>query len=233
MVLEVKSFIAELRREVTQRNSWIGPHPLSKLLLEGKLTRPQVQAWATQKYIRQSYLTRSLARVIATCPDIEGRAMLTDQLYEEETGGISKTKCHTLLFEEFCEQLGITRQQLHAAEPLPTTTAFIHWTESLSFKSFAEGGAALTIAGEGASEQAMERLATTFRRHYGVKDTEFYEVHERLEKEHTASGDRIIERYVTTEEMQTKVRRAVIERLEVSTLFNDGIYRHYVLGENL
>ena len=63
------------------------------------------------------------------CPDLAERRKLAESVYEEETGKLSGSKAHPELFLDLAAGVGLRRDEVRAAEPLPSTAALIHWFE--------------------------------------------------------------------------------------------------------
>src|SRR6266545_8153904 len=145
MALSREAFARELKDTIKRGRSF-GGHPLWAKIAAGRLERPQVQGFARQFYLQVVEFPRAVSALHSRCPDREERIKLAESVYEEETGRLSKSKPHPELFLDFCAGLGLTRAAVAATEPLPETTALIHWFElSTRERPFLEGVAAINL----------------------------------------------------------------------------------------
>lgn len=70
-------------------------HPFHRLLHDGKLTKPQVQAWALNRYVYQAHIPMKDAALIARCPDPDLRKAWRSRLADHDgddrrPGGIAR-----------------------------------------------------------------------------------------------------------------------------------------------
>ncbi|HEX7665385.1 MAG TPA: iron-containing redox enzyme family protein, partial [Polyangiaceae bacterium] len=91
-----------------QKHHWGYPH----------LTRPGLTRAQHFEHFKHEYLVYVrdfpvlLARCLGTVPDaIEVRKSLAENIYEEQTGGISKSAPHPELFLQMMEGMGYRREQ--------------------------------------------------------------------------------------------------------------------------
>jgi pyrroloquinoline-quinone synthase len=229
MTLERKRFAEELMAEVRRKRSF-GGHPLWFKAQEGRLSRPQLQGFATQFYLQVYEFPRAVSALHSRCLDFGERRKLAESLYEEETGTLSGTKPHPELFLDFCEGVGLARDAVRVAEPLPSTAALTQWFEySTKVLSFLEGVAAINFVAEGQVVGAFAPLARGLQRHYGLSKeaVAFWDVHEMADAEHSAVGDHIVVRNASSEEVRERVRSAVRTSLAMWWQLFDGIDRAY------
>jgi pyrroloquinoline-quinone synthase len=164
------------------------------------------------------------------CTDLQERVKLAESVYEEETGRLSGSKPHPELFLDFTTSLGLARDEVLGATPLPSTAALIHWFEySTKILPYLEGVAAINLAAEGQVVGAFGPFARGLQRHYGLSEpaVAFWDVHELADAEHSDVGDHIVVKYATTEEIQGRIRAAVRTSLGMWWQFFDGVDREY------
>jgi pyrroloquinoline-quinone synthase len=187
------------------------------------------RVWAAQFFLQVREFPRAVSALHASCPFPQERIKLAESLYEEETGRISGCNLpHPELFLRFGEGLGLAREAMTDAAPLPATAALIDWFElSTKQRSFIEGAAAINLAAEGQVPGSFGRLARALEKHYGLtrEQVAFWDVHEEADREHSDVGDHIVVRFATTEEWQRRVREAVEHSLDMWWQFFDGIER--------
>jgi pyrroloquinoline-quinone synthase len=229
MALNKEAFVAELM-EMIRRGRSFGGHPLWWKISDGRLDRSQLQGFAKQFFLQVVEFPRAVSALHARCRDLEERRKLAESLYEEETGRLSRSKPHPELFLDFCAGLGLSRDEVRAAEPLPGTAALIHWFElSTKERPFLEGVAAINLAAEGQVVGAFGPFARALQKHYGLSTeaVAFWDVHELADAEHSDVGDHIVVRHATTDQIQAGVRGAVRTSLTMWWLFFDDMDRAY------
>lgn len=229
MALDKAAFVQELTELIRKRRSF-GGHPLWWKISEGQVSREQLQGFATQFFLQVVEFPRAVSALHSRCPDREERIKLAESVYEEETGRLSKSKPHPELFLDFCAGLGLKRDDVLAAEPLPGTAALIHWFEiSTKERPFLEGVAAINLAAEGQVVGNFGPFADALQGHYGLSKAAvaFWDVHEVADAEHSDVGDHIVVRHATTDAIQAGVRDAVKTSLRMWWLFFDDMDRAY------
>ncbi len=223
-----QAFIQELKKTIDARRTF-GGHPLWSKIAAGELPIRDVRTWAVQFFLQVREFPRAVSALHANCPFPDERIELAESLYEEETGRISGCNlAHPELFIRFGEGLGLAREAMTEAEPLPATAALIHWFElSTKQRSFIEGAAAINLAAEGQVPGSFGPLARALEKHYGLtrERVAFWDVHEVADRDHSDIGDHIVVRFATTDEWREKVRRAVEQSLAMWWQFFDGIER--------
>lgn len=225
MALARAEFAASLLREIRAGRSF-GAHPLWRKIEEGRASSAELGGFARQFFLQVVEFPRAVSALHSRCTDLDERRKLAESLYEEETGRISGTKPHPELFLDFGAGVGLTRDAMLAAVPLPSTAALIHWFEvSTKILSFLEGVAAINLAAEGQVVGAFGPFARALERHYGLSAAEvaFWDVHEQADADHSDVGDHIVVAHATTDEAQAAVAHAVRTSLGMWRQFFDGI----------
>ena len=229
MALTAREFGESLMVEVRAGRSF-GGHPLWFKIQEGRLSRAGLGGFARQFFLQVVEFPRAVSALHSRCPDLEERRKLAESVYEEETGKLSGSKAHPELFLDFAAGVGLRREEVLAAEPLPSTAALIHWFEySTKLLPFLEGVAAINLAAEGQVVGAFGPFARALQKHYGLSETEvaFWDVHELADAEHSDVGDHIVVKHATTDELQRRVRQAVRTSLVMWWQFFEGIDDRY------
>jgi pyrroloquinoline-quinone synthase len=216
-------------RDVHERRSF-GRHPLWLKIAEGRLSRPALGQFARQFFLQVVEFPRAVSALHSRCPDLAERVKLAESIYEEETGRLSGSKPHPELFLDFAAACGVSRAEMLATEPLPSTAALIHWFEfATKILPFYEGVAAINLAAEGQVVGAFGPFARALQKHYGLDEAAvaFWDVHEIADAEHSDVGDHIVVRFATTAERQEAIRKAVHTSLAMWTQFFDGMDRRF------
>ena len=226
MPKSTQAFVKELLTTIQAKRSF-GGHPLWKEIAAGKVSPEGLKIFAQQFFLQVREFPRAVSAMHANCPYADARVELAESLYEEETGQISGCGLpHPELFIKFGEAVGLKREEMTEAEPLPGTAALIHWFEtSTKNRSFLEGAAAINLAAEGQVPGAFANFARALEEHYGLStdDVAFWDVHEEADKDHSDVGDHIVVRYAVTDEWQDRARSAVNQSLAMWWQFFDGI----------
>ena len=210
---------------VHERRSF-GRHPLWHRIADGKASRVGLRIFAAQFFLQVREFPRALSALHSRCLDVDERRKLAESLYEEETGLLSDSCPHPELFIKFGVGLGMRREELLDAAPLPETAALIDWFElSTKDRSFPEGIGAITVAAEGQVPGNFASFARALERHYGLKkdDVSFFDIHEIADRDHSDVGDSILSRMALSDELRERIRGAVSRSLDMWWMFFDGI----------
>lgn len=224
-----RSFGESLMEEVRAGRSF-GGHPLWFKIQEGRLSRTQLQGFAKQFFLQVLEFPRAVSALHSRCTDLQERVKLAESVYEEETGRISGSKAHPELFLDFAAALGLRRDEVLGAVPLPSTAALIHWFEySTKILPFLEGVAAINLAAEGQVVGAFGPFARALEKRYGLSESAvaFWDIHELADAEHSDVGDHIVIKHATTEDIRTRIRAAVKTSLGMWWQFFEGMDREY------
>lgn len=231
MAVEAAAFVQELYDLVAERHS--RDHPLIGMIERGELTRSQLLGFAVQFYqLFPKVFPKPISALYARCPDDpEIEKHLLENLMEEGTGQVSGSASHRDLYIQFGEALGLSRQVLDEAEPLPETAALVNWRDVLFFqRPWVEAMAAQGYALEGTAAERMKRIVRGLQEHYRIpsEGMRYWMVHIEVEDEHGAIGPLAVERYARTDEQQAAVRQAIQRTLDAFWNVFDGITRCYV-----
>ncbi len=226
MAKSTPEFVEELMKTIQAKRSF-GGHPLWHAIAAGQVSREGLKLFAQQFFLQVREFPRGISALHTNCPFPEARAELAENIYEEETGKISGCGLpHPELFIKFGEAVGLKREEMIDAEPLPSTAALVHWFELASKnRSFLEGAAAMTLAAEGQVPGAFANFARALEKQYGLdrEAVAFWDVHEEADKDHSDVGDHIVVQHATSDELQERTRRAVNESLAMWWQFFDGM----------
>jgi pyrroloquinoline-quinone synthase len=220
-----ENFVRELFSVVHERRSF-GRHPLWLKIADGKVSRSGMRIFAAQFFLQVREFPRALSALHSRCYNAAERVKLAESLYEEETGLISGSAPHPELFVRVGVGLGMKREELVEAKPLPSTAALIDWFElSTKDRSFAEGIGAINVAAEGQVPGNFASFARALEKHYGLtrEQVAFFDVHEIADRDHSDVGDNILSQLPMSDSDRAKVRAAAERSLEMWWQFFDGI----------
>lgn len=222
-----EKMVRDLFALVHERRSF-GRHPLWLKIRDGKVPKLKMPVFAAQFFLQVREFPRALSAMHSRCTNMAERVKLAESLYEEETGLISGSAPHPELFIRFGLGLGMKREELTEARPLPSTAALIDWFElSTKDRSFAEGIGAINVAAEGQVPGNFASFARGLEQHYGLtrEQVSFFDVHEIADKDHSDVGDNILSHLPLGEDQKLRVRQAVERSLDMWWQFFDGIER--------
>lgn len=221
-----EEFLAELMEQV-QRNKVLGQHPLYLRILEGEPSLEEIHFFMKQYYV--SGLGRFytyIAGVLSKCTDLRAAGELAENVYEEATGKLSGTKAHPELFLDNCAAIGLSREEVENELPIPESQIKADWYEHISKQAtFLEGLAAFTVGVEAQVPGASGAFGEAIKKHYGAGDDgiTFWTMHDKMDAEHTGTGDTIIGKLARTDEERRLVRNGALGALRTQRLVWDGI----------
>src|SRR5436305_3271612 len=169
-------------------------HPVLQEMAKPKKNLPLVSKMALQAFHLTQAFTGYLGMIYCHCPSQESRTALAVNLYEEETGALSKTANHMDLMKRFILALGLTEEQIENEVPLPTTIDLIQYRKTLceNPETLHMGAAAVMIASEGQSleTKAGKTKDQLIPEMYGLKpeDLAFFAVHAVEDVYHVGDG---------------------------------------------
>lgn len=128
------------------------------------LTRPGLSRAQLLVHFRHEYATYVrdfpilLARCLGQVPDVpEARRALAENLYEEQTGGLSQSAPHPELFLRMMEGLGFSRADFHDRDLHPAAQDYKDWLYATSAeRPWQAACALLTIFVEGSVNERRE-----------------------------------------------------------------------------
>jgi len=225
-VLEPGEFIEEclaFKRSHSPRSVFL------RRLIQGKLSPPELRAWAKDFYWYVDPAIASIAAWMANTPTLSGRNLyrLIARNLAGEMGFIKEDDHHDL-YLRFCAGLDISREEildgLPSAGTVGAACAVGHYCRS----SFVEGLGAFGLAVEmELPEQAGVAgvFAKSLGEHYGIdsKALEFWWVHVEAEDEHGHNAVDALRACAQTLEEQALIRRA----FRLSVLAHCGMREGY------
>ncbi len=148
-------FLETLLRAMDGKHHWAWEH-----FTAGRLTKAQLKIHFQQEYaVYVRDFPVFLARIHGKNPPPSARRMLAENIYEEDTGGLSLGKSHPELFLAMMEGLGFTAHDFEHVRPLPASRTYRAWLDTMSnHRHWVMGAATLTIFVEGSMNDRKELL---------------------------------------------------------------------------
>ena len=202
-------------------------HPFYQAWSEGKLSKSILAEYAKQYYAHVRAFPTYVSAVHSRCEDLSIRQQLLENLIEEERGAEN----HPELWLRFAESLGVDREEVKAAELLPSTKDSVARLKSLTqSEDYREGLAALF-----AYELQIPEVARTKREglksFYQLSDeraVSFFRVHESIDILHQDVERTILNSQCKTNAEKSRAVAAAAESAKALWSFLDGVTAVYL-----
>lgn len=200
------------------------------------LTAKGAQVLVRQWGIFTRHSRRCWAYVVGNCPQVELRKFIvTENLYEEEA---LEGHSHFDLVLRMGQALGLSREEIESAVPLPTTSiALLAWETLTKNRSWFEGAAAKAVL-EMTNNQncgnfsALEAERWMRQLKLSCEDAEFWLLHDSVDKLHGNGAVTLMEKYLETQIEREAALQAARESMLAWRIYLDGIYDAAVAKEN-
>ena len=196
----------------------------SKDRLTAQGARTLLQQWGI--FTRHS--RRCWAYVVGNCPHTEIRKfVVTENLYEEEA---LEGHSHFEILLRMGSALGLSREELELAKPLPSTVVALHAWEALTKnRSWYEGIAAKAVLErtnnpDCGNFSALEAERWMRQLKLSRDDVEFWLLHDSVDQIHGDGALRLMEKYLKTDDEREAAIRAAEESMMAWRVYLDGIY---------
>ncbi|MGH7824697.1 MAG: TenA family transcriptional regulator [Candidatus Binatia bacterium] len=224
MTQQQSPFAVAIDKIVADYNNSLEWVSFSKDRLTIEAARVLVKQWANfTRHSRQCW-----AFVVGNCPIVEVRKFIvTENLYEEEA---QEGHSHFEILARMGMALGLTRDEIVNAKPLPATIVAMHAWEALTKnRTWYEGLAAKSVLERtnnpncgnfsgNEAERWMRQLGLT------KEDTEFWWMHDSVDQIHGDGSLNLLEKYLKTEDERRAALRAAEESMMAWKVYFDGFY---------
>jgi pyrroloquinoline quinone (PQQ) biosynthesis protein C len=238
--LTTSRFQEEMLRIMDRKHHWAWPAFSDGRATKDQMTRHFQQEFAV--YVRDFPVL--LARIHGQNPPPAVRRMLAENIYEEDTGGLSLGKSHPELFLQMMAGLGLTPATFEGVRLLPPARRYRVWLErSSNHRDWVVGAAVMTVFVEGSvkdrkelSEPSKPKTAEEIEaiveqhplvRHYGlpVDAMDLIRAHQMVEAGHRHDAYHMVVNHATTRAQQQAVLRHLKTSLTLWTAYRDGVAR--------
>lgn len=213
VAMDRKEFAERLRSTLEERRTL--DHPIFRELFAGGCNWPLLRMLSIEGYQITRYFIEYISNLYFYCPLPDHKRSLLYNLFEEETGRISRTKNHVALMEDFIRAQGITDEERDSHVPTAATRELIDY-RLRAVKTpgmYHIGAAAVMIASEGQSLETSsgEPRHALLGKVYGLSEdaTRFFVVHQREDVGHVGEGVSLVADLCTTPQMQAEALEAV------------------------
>jgi pyrroloquinoline quinone (PQQ) biosynthesis protein C len=217
-------FAAAIDKIVADCNNSLEWVAFSKDRLTKEAARVLVEQWSSfTRHSRQCW-----AYVVGNCPHVEVRKFIvTENLYEEEA---LEGHSHFEILVRMGMALGLTRDEIEHAKPLPSTVvAMCAWEALTKNRTWYEGLAAKSVlertnnpACGNFSHNEAERWARQLK--LSREDTEFWWMHDSVDQIHGDESLRLLEAYLKTDAEKKAALQAAEESMMAWKVYFDGFY---------
>jgi pyrroloquinoline-quinone synthase len=210
---------------------------------EPGLTRAQLKTHFQQEYaVYVRDFPVFLARIHGQSPPASVRRMLAENIYEEDTGGLSLGRSHPELFLQMMDGLDLAEREFQRIALLPASRRYRAWLDDVSAsRDWVVGAAVLTIFVEGSvkdrdeimkpsAAKTTEEIEETIRRHtlvrhYGVppEKMDLIRAHQAVEAGHRHDAYEIVIGHASSTVLQRKVLTALERSLKLWLQYRDGV----------
>lgn len=208
-------------------------HPIFEEFLRPEPNWLLLRMMTLQAYQITKHFLEYVENLYFYCPNPIHKRRLLINLYEEETGRISKTKNHVSLMEDFIRAIGISDKERDSVKAFPETQELIDYRMEhvRNQDKYHMGAAAVMIASEGQSleTKAGEAKDGILSRIYNLKEEDllFFTVHAKEDVGHVKEGLAVVSDLCTTAEMQKEAIEAVRHTCNLFRGMYDSVARQY------
>lgn len=236
------TFVRDLRDMINSRKKMTSR--LYQVILSGNAPQRLLKNFVIHRYPIKNFWTRNILGIASRIDDYGLRSSLIENIYEEETGAITKSKRHLDTFADFGTAVGVTAEELHATPLLPQTKALIEHNLEVCNSSvhFTAGVASVLLLMEGQPpimSQNRTSMLDVMRDVYllPAEGYEFFVHHasstatddhvSALEDDHAQAAERILSRYCITAELQEQAKRYLQRAIDLRHAHFDAIHDLY------
>jgi pyrroloquinoline-quinone synthase len=181
-------------------------HPFYRAWNAGSLSQATLRDYATQYFAQVDAFPRFVSTVHSRCPDIAVRKVLLENLVDEELHGPD----HPELWLRFAERLGVSRDEVRSAEPLPETRATVETLFELASGDWRDGLCAL-FAYEAQVPEVSRTKMEGLRRFYGIEDeraVSFFQAHLTYDVAHARAVAALVDAHAQPAQAERATRAA-------------------------
>ncbi len=231
-------FLEQLLSIMDRKHHWAWP-----IIMGPGISKAQLKLHYQQEfmvYVRDFPVL--LARVHGQNPPPDVRRMLAENIYEEDTGGLSFGRSHPELFNEMMRGLGFDSEKFRRATLLSASTRYRVWLEKVTAsRDWVVGAAALAVFVEGSIKDRQEIQepskpksdaeieayidAHPLIRHHGIgrQHMDLIRAHQKVEAGHRQDAYTMVVNYAETRSQQNAVLACVRRGLTLWMAYRDSI----------
>jgi pyrroloquinoline-quinone synthase len=216
----------EKLRDAVMEHSML-KHPFYVAWTEGQLSKSVLAEYARQYYAHVRAFPTYVSGVHSRCDDVSTRQQLLENLIEEERG----EENHPELWLRFAEALGVSREDVRAAELLPATKDSVRSFKTLTQNADYREGLAALLAYESQIPEVAQTKREGLKNFYGIEDERsvaFFRVHESIDILHQQVEMQILEERCVSSADQERAITSARDAAKALWSFLDGVYAAYL-----
>jgi pyrroloquinoline-quinone synthase len=201
-------------------------HPFYQAWSSGRLSLQALREYAKQYYKLEAAFPTFLSAIHSRCDDRSARQALAENLADEELG----PENHAELWLRFCEGLGLSRDEVLAAEALPETEKAITTFRKLARSGHFSSGVAAMYAYESQIPEVAKTKLEGLAKFYKIDDersTKFFTVHEKADEWHSQAERDIMAKHAGDMRASGEMLESARAARDALWLFLDGVHRAY------
>lgn len=225
-----ESLSAGLKQSISRYN--LLNHPFYLKWSEGTLTLEQLREYAKQYYQFVKHFPRLVSAVHSNCDDAATRAMLMQNLADEE-GYKSEFKNHPALWMDFAIALGLTPEEVNSCIPLKETENLVAGMYQLARTEESLTGLASLYAYESQVPEVALSKIDGLQKFYAITSPEslaYFKIHAEYDVWHSKDELQAILSGLTTEKQIIEVIHAAETSAILQWKFLDGVYQTYCMN---
>ncbi|GEM_PF-380038 len=231
--LDPQEFVQRLAQAQLDHDEQVR-HPFSRKLVNGQLSREELQAWVKVNYPHLVQTLRNDAMIVAKARDVQEMRKQMHVLIEEAGSDLAggDTTAHPLLWVEFGTALGLSERDVTEAPLHPFTQVFI---DSMILQGLMRpiGGIPFNLrTGERAKSIIFPIWREALAKHYGLSDRQllFFDEHGEADWGHGGIGQEVILTRCGTLEQQREIwesaRRSIVRQFAKFDIWEIAIRWH-------
>ncbi|HKR78730.1 MAG TPA: iron-containing redox enzyme family protein [Nitrospira sp.] len=230
----------EMLRVMDRKHHWAWP-----AFSDGTATVAQMRVHFQQEYaVYVRDFPVLLARIHGRNPPASVRRMLAENIYEEDTGGLSLGKSHPELFLQMMGGLGFRAETFEDVRLLPGARRYRAWLERASnHRDWVVGAAVMTVFVEGSVKdrnelsepskpKTAEEIESIVQQHPLVKHyrlpaeaMDLIRSHQMVEAGHRHDAYHMVLNHAKSRAQQDTILRYLNRSLTLWTAYRDGVAR--------
>jgi pyrroloquinoline-quinone synthase len=223
MYRHVSEVLATLEQRIQARH--LLSHPFYQAWSAGTLSMSALREYSKQYYRQVEAFPTYVSAVHANCPLLPVRQQLLENLLEEERGAEN----HPELWLRFAEALGVPREEVETATPLPETTALVETFRTLTRERSYQVGVTALLAYEAQVPAVAVTKIDGLKRFYGITDQRglaFFQVHMQADRYHADTGRHILREHLAPDQAE-EVITSCEQALNALWGMLDGVHTRY------
>ena len=238
----MKEFIKQLDNIIFTKRKMTSP--LYQLIMSGQATKRLLQNFVIHRFPIKNLWTRNILGIASRIDDYKLRCDLVRNIYEEETGELSKSKRHLLTFINFGKCLDLDEKDITENRVLQETQNVMNHNISVcndTSNHFTMGVASVLLLMEGqppiVDQDGGVNMLKIMKEVYQLpyEGYEFFIHHASnsdgsvsdLEEEHADTAREILEKYCITDDMKNKALFFLEHAIRLRHEHFDAIYKFY------